>query len=174
MKIYPHKINASCFACFIILLFFTGCKKAIDTGLPVTQLSSAYVFTSNGTAEGAISGILTSMSNINSIYNGSSGISVQQALAADEVVNYSPGLLVANQFYTNSLNSQGIYYWTTMYSQLYSCNAAIQGLTQTTQLTPAIRQQLLGEAEFIRAYIYFYAVNLYGDVPLALTTDYTV
>lgn len=174
MKIYPHKQFLSCITCFIILIFTAGCKKAIDTGVPVTQLSSTNVFTSNGTAQGAISGIMASMCNVNSFYNGFQSISVQQGLGADELVNYSASSVITNQFYTNSLNSQGTYYWQTMYGLLYTCNAAIQGLTQATQLTPAIRQQLLGEAQFLRAYIYFYAVNLYGDVPLAITTDYTV
>lgn len=178
MKIYPYKINTpgflSCIACFMVLTFTAGCKKAIDTGVPVTQLSSANIFTSNGTAQGAISGILESMAIINGFYNGLGSISVQQGLAADELTSFSTGNLLTAQFYTNSLSNQSPYYWTSMYSQLYSCNAAVQGLTQTTTLTPAIRQQLLGEAQFLRAYIYFYAVNLYGDVPLALTTDYTV
>lgn len=173
MKIYPHKINKY-IACFIILAFNVSCKKAIDTGVPITQLSSTNIFTSNGTAQGAISGIMESMAIINGFYNGSGSISMQQGLAADELINFSTGSLASNQFYTNSLSSQNSYYWTSMYSQLYSCNAAVKGLTETTQLTPAIRQQLLGEAQFLRAYIYFYAVNLYGDVPLALTTDYTV
>jgi len=41
-------------------------------------------------------------------------------------------------------------------------------------LTPSVRQQLLGEAKFMRAYFYFYLVNLYGDVPMPLASDYTL
>src|SRR5690606_34940810 len=34
------------------------------------------------------------------------------------------------------------------------------------------RAKLLGEALFVRAFCYFYLVNLFGEVPLALTSDY--
>jgi hypothetical protein len=45
-------------------------------------------------------------------------------------------------------------------------------LEYSEKLTPAVKQQLLGEAKFIRAFCYFYLVNNFGNVPLALTTDY--
>jgi hypothetical protein len=51
------------------------------------------------------------------------------------------------------------------------CNSAINGLSSSTSLAPAIQKQLLGEAKFARAYIFFNAVNLYGEVPLVLSTD---
>src|SRR5690606_11794700 len=35
-------------------------------------------------------------------------------------------------------------------------------------------KSLTGQALFIRAFVYFYLVNIYGDVPLLLTTDYLV
>jgi len=50
----------------------------------------------------------------------------------------------------------------------------IEGVSKSTTLTPAVSQQLLGEAKFMRAYCYFFLVNMYGDVPLVTGTDYTV
>lgn len=47
----------------------------------------------------------------------------------------------------------------------------LKGLEGTNALTPAIKQQLTGEAKFIRAFCYFYLVNFFGDVPLLTTTD---
>jgi hypothetical protein len=61
--------------------------------------------------------------------------------------------------------------WAPFYNNIYKCNAAIEGLQKSTTLTSAIKQQLLGEAKFMRAFFYFYLVNLFGDVPLALSTD---
>ena len=42
----------------------------------------------------------------------------------------------------------------------------------SNSLTFSVKQQLLGEAYFLRAFFYFYLVNLYGDVPLVLSTDW--
>jgi hypothetical protein len=48
----------------------------------------------------------------------------------------------------------------------------IEGASASEALRPAVRQQLVAEAKFTRAFLYFYLVNLYGELPLALTTDY--
>jgi hypothetical protein len=55
--------------------------------------------------------------------------------------------------------------------QIKNANYAISGLSRSTTLTPLVKDQLLGEAKFHRAFIYFYLVNLYGDVPMPLTDD---
>ena len=57
---------------------------------------------------------------------------------------------------------------------IFTINSAIEGLNKSSSLTPAIKQQLLGEALFMRAFCYFYLVNLYGDVPLVWSTDWTL
>jgi hypothetical protein len=165
-----------CLGCILILLTLNSCKKAIDVGPQVGTVDAKNAFTSNGTAESVLAGIFDSMAGTGAFYNGQNSISLLMGLSADELVNYSntPSYV---QFFTNALSSQGAtsgYFWPTIYQQIYNCNAAIAGLSSAsnTQLTPAIKQQLLGEAKFSRAFIYFYAVNLYGDVPMPLTTDY--
>jgi hypothetical protein len=65
-------------------------------------------------------------------------------------------------------------FWSKLYRIIFSTNDAIEGLEKSTQLTPIIKQHLIGEAKFLRAYMYFYLVNYYGDVPLAISTDYKV
>lgn len=153
----------------LLLVSAASCKKAIDVGPPITKLSSATIFTLDNTAEAAIAGIFSTMANPANMYNGNGSMSLQQGQAADELVNYSAA---GAQFYTDNLNAQNNYYWTEIYIELFDVNSAIAGLTNSTTLTPAIRNQLLGEAEFMRAFIYFYAVNLYGDVPMPLTSNY--
>jgi hypothetical protein len=57
---------------------------------------------------------------------------------------------------------------------LYDCNAAIVGLDGSTQLSAAVKNQLKGEALFVRALMHFYLASFFGDVPVQLTTDYRV
>ncbi len=45
---------------------------------------------------------------------------------------------------------------------------------KSTSLNPHVKNQLMGEAKFMRGFCYFYLVNLFGDVPLVTTTDYKV
>ena len=55
---------------------------------------------------------------------------------------------------------------------IYKSNAIIEGLSSSSGVSENLKNQLMGEAKFVRAFCHFYLVNLWGDVPLILTTDY--
>lgn len=58
------------------------------------------------------------------------------------------------------------------YSIIYKANACIEGLEQTTTLSTTEKNQLIGEAKIVRAFLYFNLINLYGSVPLVVNTNY--
>jgi hypothetical protein len=108
---------------------------------------------------------------------GLSSLSQFGGLSADElkvVNNVNDPLFLA--YYTNSLtstNTAGNDFWTNIYSKyMYAVNSSIEGLSKSTSLSEPVKKQLLGECFFMRGFCYFYLVNLYGDVPLVLTSDY--
>jgi hypothetical protein len=47
-------------------------------------------------------------------------------------------------------------------------NGVIDGLTKSATLTPSVKNQLLGESYFMRAFHFFYLANFFGGVPLSL------
>jgi hypothetical protein len=47
----------------------------------------------------------------------------------------------------------------------------LENIEISSGLTQLVKQQLKGEALFLRAYSNFYLINTYGEVPLPLTTD---
>ncbi|MFY0254155.1 RagB/SusD family nutrient uptake outer membrane protein [Chitinophaga sp. 30R24] len=105
-------------------------------------------------------------------------VSLLLGLSADELTLFGgassqTGDLIP--YYLNILTSSSppLDFTQNLYPMLFTVNSAIEGIEQSSSLTPAVKQQLLGEAKFMRGFIYFYLVNLYGDLPLALTTDYT-
>src|SRR4030095_15438141 len=51
-------------------------------------------------------------------------------------------------------------------------NAVIEGLQNSSGVSLSIKQELTGEAKFVRAFCNFYLVNLFGDIPLINSTDY--
>jgi hypothetical protein len=162
-----------------LLIFLDGCKKFVEIDPPVTSISSVTVFSSNSSAASAMTGIYDEMeSNSSGISDGTSSLSFLGGLLADELTNYSTNQSDL-QFYTNSLTSSNggssnDYFWNELYNEIYAANAVIEGLNGSDGVTPALKQQLTSEAKFMRAFLYFYAVNLYGDVPLATTTNYQV
>lgn len=168
------KISLIC----IIVITGLSCKKFVDINPPNTIVTGESVFNNDETAIAAITAIYTQMSNISYTQYGLTSISRLAGLSADELSLWdqsSNNVLLA--YYRNELSSSlasnfGSEIWP--YGYIFTCNSAIEGLSKSTSLTTNVKQQLLGEAMFIRAFCYFYLVNLYGDVPLALTSDFEV
>jgi hypothetical protein len=155
-----------------------GCKKFSEVKAPVTSVNESNVYATDATAISVLTGLYMGMSTSTSFFTGSQGISLYGGLLADEFTLYN-GISTTDPkyyYYTNSLYSdasgtQGTQFWG-IYNSIFTCNAAIEGLSKSSSLTPSVKQQLLGEAKFMRAFFYFYLVNLYGDVPLVLNTDW--
>src|SRR5690606_31019082 len=51
------------------------------------------------------------------------------------------------------------------YQGIYRANVAIQGIEGVT-MDATLKQRLIGENKFLRAYFYFFLVRAYGGVPL--------
>jgi hypothetical protein len=171
--IYPYLSNKSRTGVALLIvpmIMFASCKKFVDVPPPVSQLVTTTVFQNGSTATAAQTTIYSQMFNDNQPYN----VSWLTGLSGDELTNYSTyGPFIS--FYQNTLNpTNGLNYnlWSSAYSYIYQANALIEGLNGSTAINTNIKQQLTGEAEFVRAFWYFYLVNLYGDVPLITSTNY--
>lgn len=156
---------------FFILVTFSSCKKFVELGPPPTQTDQSIVFASDPVANSAILGLYSSSSPLTSfeLY-----YSVVPGMSADDV-QFNTLDSRYDEFKNdevsplNSLNENNL--WASSYLFLKNTNFAINGLTASQTLSPAVKDQLLGEAKFLRAYTYFYLVNLYGDVPITLSND---
>lgn len=164
----------------VCLVALGSCKKLTEVPAPTTSLAGTSVYNSDATATAVLSAIYGDISQAGLQSPGPlNSLSVFSGLSADELT-----LIVSlsdaqhQSYYQNSLSSSGVAfgaeYWPAFYSYIGRCNSAIEGLNSSKSLSPSVKQQLLGEAEFTRAYFYFYLVNLYGDVPLTLTTEYKI
>lgn len=155
-----------------ILLFATfsfGCKKFVTIPSPNNQLVTASTFGNVGSATSAQTYIYTQMlANYDSYF-----ISVYNGLLADELECYSASSPLF-EYYTNSLSassSPGV--WGDGYSYIFQSNAVMEGVAEFSSFSQAIKNQLIGEALFIRSFWLFELANMYGDIPLTLTTDYS-
>ncbi len=149
-----------------------SCKKFIDVPPPIDKLIGATVFQSNATASSAVNGIFTSMVTT-SIAGGLNGPSILLGLSADELKLFPNSNQLLNETYANSLKSiNAATLWGDYYSCIYQANAAILSLNSSSNVSESLKKQLLGEAKVARAYCYFNLINIYGDVPLILGTDY--
>lgn len=172
-----HKLCKSilikiCSLLFLIslLAFVSGCKKFVQVDPPITQLVTASVFDNDPSATSAQVAIYSQMVNNQDSWN----LSLYCGLLSDELTNYSTDI-VKNQAYTNSLiaTSSPNKIWNDGYTYIYEANAIINGLQTYGGVSASAKQQLMGESKFVRAFWFFYLSNLYGDIPLPLTPDYS-
>jgi hypothetical protein len=158
------------------VLMNSYCKKLVETEPPSGSLSDVTVYSSDATAIAAINGIYINMNA--APFQGRNSVGLLAGLSADELTLYS-GVTDANflGYYYNALSQtsgvvpSGTDSWSPLYYSIHQCNAALEKLETTNSLTNSIKSQLIGEVKFLRAFFYFYLVNLFGDVPLVLTTD---
>lgn len=160
----------------LVFIAINSCNKMVEAEVPSIYTPGESAYASDANAIAVLNGIYANMSSNLSSSGGSinSFMSFYAGLSADEFTLYS-GVTSSSYiaYYHNDLiNSTGPNVWLDMYPIINRCNLAIAGLTDATGLTEIVKNQLLGEARFLRALHYFYLVNLYGPVPLVLGTNY--
>jgi len=164
---------------WFFLLAFTGlfgCKKFVAIDPPANSISSDVLFTTDQGANSAVAGLYSQMTRNNlSITNG--GVTLFAALSSDELVNTSANSSY-DQFKTNDLTSDNSAlssnFWAPAYSNIYQANVILEGLNNSKSISEATKKQVRGEMLVVRAFHYFYLLNLFSDVPYLTTTDYKI
>ncbi|MDR0750356.1 MAG: RagB/SusD family nutrient uptake outer membrane protein [Tannerellaceae bacterium] len=109
------------------------------------------------------------------IYQPNTGISTALGYAIDltseletngENPNSGGALLGKMEWYPD--NSYVASNWNALYNIITRANDVIDKVGASETITPSLRTRLVGEARFLRAYAYFYLVQLWGEVPLVL------
>ncbi len=147
-----------------------SCKKFVEIDPPEDSLIQATIFQNDDLVTSAVTGIYTKMTN----NIGNQGLSTVCGVSSDEYNSYNA---ILTEFYQNQItpvNTSLSIVYSTSYACIYAANAVLEGLTAPNGVSSAAKIQLQGEALFARAFNYFYLVNLFGPVPLQLTTDYRV
>ncbi len=151
-----------------------SCKKFIDIGLPNNQIQSTKVFADDSTATSTLLGLYSEMMRT-TLHLTNGGLSLYAGLSSDEITNTSTNAST-DPITTNSISSDNSVingnFWTPAYSKIYTANAILEGLTNSTSLSDSVKYSIEGETKVIRALYLFYLVNLFGDVPMTLHTNY--
>jgi hypothetical protein len=176
---YQYKCKALTMYSALLLtsMAIMSCKKYVTVDTPTTSTSSENVYKNDATATAVLNGIYIKISSTGLASQGFASLTLYSGLAADELELWSgsPDNTLID-YYQNNLTASGTggELWNTIYPFIFTCNSAIEGVASSQTLTPKVKSQLLGEAQFMRAFFYYYLTNLYGDVPLVLSKDYVV
>lgn len=157
-------------------MLFSGCKKFVDVDAPSNQLVTSTVYTSDNTIKSALAGMFVTYAETES-YDTQFSLAFVTGNSADET-QYFTSVADFDPFIKNSILTDNNYIlsiWSSLYTSIYQANAIIAGVNNAGgNVSDGIKKEALGEAKFMRALCYFYLTNLWGDVPLAVSTDPSV
>jgi len=154
-----------------ILLGPTGCKDFLDEA-PPSNLTPDNFYTIPDHAEAALAAVYA---DTRLIYEGS-GIfsSTWQLLEAptgtsttETGQNSDLNNLYALVYDGNTVHTYNE--WSGLYKVIASANQVLDKVPGITPMDEAQKTRVLGEARFLRAWAYLYAVRLWGDIPLITT-----
>lgn len=151
------------------LLCATGCKQDLLEQVNPNAPGTETFFT---TAENAERSVLAAYSSLQQIGTYSRWLHFATVLRADEGFSSSPWGELADftRFLQSNYNFEpSEVTWHDHYRGIFRTNQIITNLNRSeVQIDESVKRQVLAEAHFIRALLYFNLASLYGNVPLAL------
>ncbi|GAA6765750.1 hypothetical protein AAFH68_16880 [Flavobacterium sp. CGRL1] len=149
---------------------FVSCDDLVEIDPPKTEILDTSVFKTDASAASALVGMYSSMITDGNVLN----VGFGAGLSADETDPANPIDFAFTNFGSNDLTSADFgasNYWSGFYKIIYQANSIIDNSKKSTGMTPEGKSKIIAEAKFTRALNYFYLVNMFGPVPLAVTSD---
>lgn len=155
-------------ACMLAVLLLGSCKKSfLEQSDPDAIAIQNYFKTENDVLL-ALNGCYSALRSGNTIGEGSDLWTDQRSddTGTNDNQSNSGEPFQFNNFSLISTNSYLYTHWLAMYGVITDCNVILSNIDKVTFANPATKQQYKGEAEALRALIYFHLVREWGDVPL--------
>lgn len=149
-------------------LGFIGCKKDFLDRKPISEVTEGNFFKTGADAESALIAVYSSFNSENYIFD----YYINNDVVSDNCYSGgdNPNNFQLDEFTTTSLNGNISRDWGYFYEAIGRANAVLDNVPtiQSLDLTDKRKQEILGEASFIRAFHYFQMVNIWGEVPLII------
>lgn len=164
----------------VLSLAIQSCKDYLDTapesnGIAETsEGTNAVVFKDASSVEAALAGVYSDFKNeyyqLDYFVNGDA--QSDDAYAGGD----NPANFQIDEYKLDATNTNVSRDWAYLYGTIGKANKVINNVMKVTDpaLSDARKKQILSEASFIRAFMYFQLVQLWGDAPLLLTDVQTI
>lgn len=156
----------------LITIITLGCKKFLEDK-PKTALTTGNAFNTASDIENALTGAYN-------IFYGSDYYQFEYVMLSDvRSDNAYPGgnneetFFDYDRFILPASNDHNYVNWRAIYIGIARCNILLDKVNTITDaaLTEERKKQIIGEANFLRAFHYYHLVKLYGGVPLELESN---
>jgi hypothetical protein len=149
-----------------------GCKKQLDQPILGSYTTDNF-FTSDNNAQFAVNAayapLMFSSGTDNPLWvvgDVASDDAIKGGIAGDQA-----DFEAVNQFNILPTNSAVEAIWGRYYDGVFKCNVVLDGLSNNTLVSEAMRKSAIAQAKFLRAYYYFILTSTYGNIPLHLKVE---
>ncbi|GAA4434052.1 RagB/SusD family nutrient uptake outer membrane protein [Pontibacter saemangeumensis] len=171
MKRYKLRNLAGVFLCGTLLLGAAGCNDFLEE-TPPSNLTPDNFYTIPDHAEAALA---AAYADTRLVYDGSGIFS-----STWQMLEAPTGTATTETGQNSDLNNlYGLIYdgttghvanyWNGLYRLIAQTNLLLDRVPAITPMDEAHKKKIMGEAKFLRAWAYFRAVQLWGDIPLITT-----
>ncbi|GAA3604955.1 RagB/SusD family nutrient uptake outer membrane protein [Flavivirga amylovorans] len=167
-KIY--KLN-TCLICILIGTLLWSCEDFVEVDAPRNEIIRETAITDDESAVAAISGIYSEFESNGSFTN--SDLDRLMGLYSDELLA-SPNSETELEYFQSNLtveNGHSDIFWSSSFNSLLNINSLLEILEDNNQVTQELKNQIEGEAKFLRAFSHFYLTNLFGRSPIITSSD---
>jgi hypothetical protein len=173
-KLFSHKNKILASGLLIAFSTLVSCKKLIQIPPnPATKITRAEQYADSASTMSVVAGVYSYSFSGGIPYN-NGYFTLTTSLSAHEITGGYGDESQFSSYTLTPVNNEIPTLWIQTYSSIYDVNDVLAGVTNNSNLSASFIKQITGEMEFVRAFYYFNMVNLFGGVPLATTTDYTV
>ncbi|SHJ03649.1 RagB/SusD family nutrient uptake outer membrane protein [Pseudozobellia thermophila] len=148
------------------MIMAVGCSDFLEEADPSNITADSYFKTAEH-AESAVYSIYSSLRDVRGgSYGGSPWLMLEFATGlADSDLGQADNSNIIRNLTNTSDNAYGKAYWDSSYQGIANANLAIANIPGI-EMDANEKNQLLGEARFLRAYYYYNLVRIFGSVPL--------
>ena len=156
-----------------MLLLLASCGKFLEEE-PSGSLSLTHYYKTAEQVSAAVNGTYDGLA---APFVVNIGVAVSPVYSLEYITGYCrrprPSGFEDDQFlrldHLDNANSRLQGWWNATYYPVENCNSVIENVSVTSLVDELTKQRYLGEACFLRAWYYFQAVRLFGDIPLKLS-----
>jgi len=158
-----HKVLSSAFL-MITMLFLNSCSDLLTEQPQSNVVPSAF-----GTSTGILGGITGVYNSIRNNW-GTEGFTINQMAGTDEYLAGGSATVGSMHSFTyNGMTGADFSGGFGLYSDINALNGILELGPSASGLDAATLKAYLGQAQFLRAFIYFYLLQTYGNIPLHTT-----
>jgi len=168
MKPYSIKYFTSAVLLITCCVAISGCSGFLEEQDP-SNLSQESFFSIPEHAESAIAAVYADTRFIGDAAGSfSANWQLLEALTGTSTTESAENASLNNLYSLvhDGNNRHIVNWWNGLYRVIAQANLVIANVPNISPMDEALRAKIMGEAYFLRAWAYFYAVRLWGDIPL--------